>query len=98
MIGTLLNIEGKTKDTLQSHIDLKDLEIREHLRLVEDSGGFKIPLASFTLNSNEKEEFVKVLTSVKVPDNYASNIKRCNKVGEHKIYGLKSHDHHIIMQ
>ena len=25
LIGTLLNIEGKTKDTLQSHLDLKDL-------------------------------------------------------------------------
>jgi len=39
-----------------------------------------------------------VLASVKVPDGYASNITRCVQLRERKINGLKSHDHHVIMQ
>ena len=38
IIGTLLGIEGKTKDMLQSHLNLKDLNIRDKLHLVEDIG------------------------------------------------------------
>ena len=37
IIGTLLNIEGKTKDTLKSMIDLTHLGIRKDLQ-VEDEG------------------------------------------------------------
>ncbi len=37
IIGTLLNIEGKTKDTLKSRIDLTHLGIRKDLQ-VEDEG------------------------------------------------------------
>ena len=37
IIGTLLNIEGKTKDTLKSRIDLTHLGIRKDL-LVQDEG------------------------------------------------------------
>jgi len=98
LIGTLLNIEGKTKDTLQSRLDLKDLQIREHLHPIEDGATIRIPLASFTLSPTEKEDFLKVLASVKVPDGYVSNITRCVQLCEHKINGLKSHDHHVIMQ
>ena len=37
IIGTLLNIEGKTKDTLKSRIDLTHLGIRKDLQ-VQDEG------------------------------------------------------------
>jgi len=96
ILGTLLGIEGKTKDTLQSRLDLKDLNIRDKLHPVEDRGKVYIPPACFTLSKKEKEEFIGLLASVKVPDGYASNIRR--RIIDGKIYGLKSHDHHIIMQ
>ena len=96
ILGTLLGIEGKTKDTLQSCLDLKDLNIRDKLHPVEDRGKVYIPPACFTLSKKEKEEFIGLLASVKVPDGYASNIRR--RIIDGKIYGLKSHDHHIIMQ
>ena len=89
LIGTLLNIEGKTKDTLQSRLDLKYLQIREHLHPIEDGATIKIPPASFRLSATEKEDFLKVLASVKVPDGYASNITRCVQLRERKINGLK---------
>ena len=76
MLGTLLGIEGKSKDTVQSHLDLKDLNIRDKLHPVEDRGKVYIRPACFTLSKKEKEEFIGLLTSVKVSDGYTSNVKR----------------------
>ena len=57
-----------------------------------------MPAACYSLTSNEKKEFYKFLKEVKVSDGYASNISRCIQVNERKIFGLKSHDFHVIMQ
>ena len=35
---------------------------------------------------------------MKVPGGYASNISRCIQVNERKIFGLKFHDYHVLMQ
>ena len=35
---------------------------------------------------------------MKVPDGYASNIFWCIQVNERQIFGLKSHDCHVLMQ
>ena len=35
---------------------------------------------------------------MKVPDDYASNISQCKQVNERKIFRLKSHDCHVLMQ
>ena len=35
---------------------------------------------------------------MKVLDGYASNISRCIQVNERKIFGLKSHDCHVLMK
>ena len=35
---------------------------------------------------------------MKVPDGYAFNISWCVQVNERKIFGLKSHDCHVLMQ
>ena len=46
----------------------------------------------------KKKEFCKFLEEVKVPDGYVSNISQCVLVNERKIFGLKFHDCHILMQ
>ena len=38
------------------------------------------------------------MKEVKVPDGYDSNISRCVQVNERKIFGLKPHDCHVLMQ
>ena len=40
-------------------------------------------------------EWIKRL---KFPDDYASNLSRCIDAQGEKLYGLKSHDYHIIME
>ena len=54
--------------------------------------------ACYSLTSNEKNEFCKFFKEVNVLDGYASNISWCIQVNERKIFGLKSHDCHVLMQ
>ena len=46
----------------------------------------------------EKDGFLQVLRDVRVPDGYASNISCLVNLKERKIFGLKSHGNHILMQ
>ncbi|KAL3834256.1 hypothetical protein ACJIZ3_008992 [Penstemon smallii] len=99
VIGTLLGLEGKTKDHENSRLDLVDMGIRQELHPVTlESGKKYLPAACFSMSKKEKEIFLEILKTVKVPDGYASNISRCVQIKPNKISGLKSHDNHILMQ
>lgn len=37
VLGTLMNIDGKTKDSLNARLDLKEMEIRQELHPREES-------------------------------------------------------------
>jgi len=64
ILGTLLGIEKKIKDTLQSHVDRKDLNIGNKLHPLEVRGKVYIPPACFTLSMKENKEFISLLTYV----------------------------------
>ncbi|XP_062081301.1 uncharacterized protein LOC133786101 [Humulus lupulus] len=98
LIGTLLSLDAKNKDNLNARLDLKYMGIRSELHPKEsESKKTVIPPACFTLSKKEKIVFCRFLKTIKVPDGYAANISRCVDVSKRKIYGLKSHDFHIIM-
>lgn len=42
--------------------------------------------------------FLTTLKNVVIPDDYSSNISRCVDLVQRKIFGLKSHDCHIIIE
>ncbi|XP_012837541.1 PREDICTED: uncharacterized protein LOC105958084 [Erythranthe guttata] len=99
VIGTLLNLEGKTKDHENSRLDLEDMGIRHALHpTILDSGRKYLPAACFSMSKKEKDIFFDILQNVKVPDGYASNISRCVQMKPQKLSGLKSHDNHILIQ
>ncbi|KAL6129174.1 hypothetical protein ACLB2K_072527 [Fragaria x ananassa] len=52
----------------------------------------------YTLTKLEKPKFLWRLWMQKFPDGYCSNIGNCIKMKDFKILGLKSHDHHVLMQ
>ncbi|KAL0546349.1 hypothetical protein IC582_016257 [Cucumis melo] len=97
LVGTLLNIEGKMKDTTNARLDLQDLKMRKDLHLVEVGNRLVKPHASYTLTTSERVEFCKFLKSVKFPDGFVSNISRCVHEREGKISGLKTHDCHVLL-
>jgi hypothetical protein len=96
VVGTVLNLEGKTKDGPKARIDLKKMEIRRHLWLKE--GKKKMPQAPYTVKPEQKNVIFRWLSSVKYPSGYAGNIARCVNIRDNKMYGLKSHDCHILLQ
>ncbi|KAI5318328.1 hypothetical protein L3X38_038036 [Prunus dulcis] len=98
LVGTILDIEGKTKDTIKARLDLERMGIRRGLWMNRDSDKARRDLAFFSMKPNDKKEFLNFVSSVKFPDGYASNIARCVNVDGGKFTGLKSHDCHVFMQ
>jgi hypothetical protein len=96
--GTLLNLDGKSKDNLQARQDLKEMNIREDLHPEKKpSGKFYLPPASFTMCRSEKQLFCKNHRNINVPDGYCGNISKCVNCVDGKIHGLKTHDCHVLM-
>ena len=98
LIGTILNILGKTKDTAKARLDLKDLGIKKELQFRDDGESCEMPHARYTLSTKNKKAFCDFLLSVKFPDGFASNISRCVNAEGTKVQGLKTLDCHILLQ
>ncbi|KAL5568473.1 hypothetical protein UlMin_025048 [Ulmus minor] len=99
LIGTLLNIHGKTKDGENARLDMVAMGIRESLKPVSEEGKRTFLLvACYTLSRFEKKQFCSTLAGVKVPTGYSSNIKSLVQMKDLKLINLKSHDCHTLMQ
>nr|GFC90790.1 hypothetical protein [Tanacetum cinerariifolium] len=99
IIGTLLGLDGKTKDNENTRKDLEEMGNRHDLHLINRPNGKPyLPPACYTMSPVEKSNFLQLLKDLKVPDGYSSNISRGVSVKDHKISNLKSHDGHILMQ
>jgi hypothetical protein len=97
--GTIFNLEGKTKDCLQAHRDLVEMNIREELHPQQKpSRKWYLPPARFAMPKSERRAFCEVIRNVEVPDGYCRNISKCVNVAKGKIIGLKPHDCHVLMQ
>ncbi|XP_042988732.1 uncharacterized protein LOC122316266 [Carya illinoinensis] len=98
VLGTVMDIEGKTKDTANACRDLMELGLRKELHLQPSANGYSMVLGSYTLDIDQMRHFCEWLASIKFPDGFASNISRCVSVADGKISGMKSHDCHVFMQ
>ena len=54
VIGTIMNIKDKTKVSLSTHLDLKEMGIRHTLHPIEVNGKIELPPACYTLSNDEK--------------------------------------------
>nr|XP_027193555.1 uncharacterized protein LOC101504995 [Cicer arietinum] len=98
VIGTLLNIQGKTKDGLNSRLDMVDMGIRQQLAPQSTGKRTYLPPACHTLSKKEKRCFCECLRGIKVPHGHSSHVKSLVSMKDLKLVGLKSHDCHILMQ
>ena len=57
LIGTLLNIKGKTKDGVNARLDLVEMKIREDLALREVGRRTYLPHTCYTMSKQEKISF-----------------------------------------
>ncbi|XP_028120164.1 uncharacterized protein LOC114317608 [Camellia sinensis] len=103
LVGTLLSIDGKNKDTDKARLDLEDMRIRKELHLTwHANSSLEKPPALYTLSPTERQierqGFADFLKSIKYPDGYAANISNCVTANGGKLVGLKSHNGHVLLQ
>ncbi|XP_057806201.1 uncharacterized protein LOC131021129 [Salvia miltiorrhiza] len=58
----------------------------------------RYPKASYMLDNDEKRIFLKWIEDLKFPDDYISNMARCVNLSTLQMFGMKSHDCHVMMQ
>jgi hypothetical protein len=77
---------------------MQEMGIKSELHPKIINGETMLPPAYYTFNSEEKKGACRFFHSVTLPDGMASNISRCVNIKDSRIFGLKSHDCHIILQ
>ena len=50
ILGTIMNMKGKTKDNVKSRLDLQALNIRPELPPRQEGNKFELPPTSYTLS------------------------------------------------
>ena len=99
-LNTLMDIEGTSKDSIATCLDMQYMGIMKELHPVElENGQFELPVASWTLKKEEKRALISFFNELKVPTGYCANPKRLVNMRELKFnYGpMKAHDCHVIM-
>ncbi|XP_074373627.1 uncharacterized protein LOC141713976 [Apium graveolens] len=97
LLGTLLNMR-KSKDSEVARRDMIDMGVRHDLAPQVGEKKTYLPPSPFTLSKVEKKKVLNSFLSMKLPSGHGSNIKNCVSMSDLKIYGLKSHDCHILLQ
>ena len=97
IIGTLLNVFGKSKDDINAMLDLIDMGIRSELAPVKDGKRTFLPPTTHTLSRKEKKVLFQFFHEVKVLEGYSSNISNLVFMKDLKLKGSKSHDCHVLM-
>jgi hypothetical protein len=93
-----LGVYGKIKYTPEAREDQQRMKDRNNMHPQNNTDkGRHLSPANYALTKAEKEIFFEVLSSIKVPSGFSSNIKGIINTIENKFQNLKSHDCHVIM-
>ena len=85
------------KDTLECRRDMMQAGRMHHLHLVRgELENYIKPRAPYVFSETEKQQFIQLVSSTKVPTGYSSTLAK--HVGEKRLNGLKSHNHHVLIQ
>ncbi|GJU54466.1 putative transposon, En/Spm-like protein [Tanacetum coccineum] len=98
LVGTLLNVSGKTKDGVNARLDLAELGVKPKLFAMQEEDKTTLPPVGYTLTNAEKDIFCETLYNIRVPQGYCSNFSSLVSLKDRKLIGLKSHDYHMLMQ
>jgi len=77
ILGTLLDMAGKSKDSEKAHLDMQHLGMRNDQHPLVMNDKYTLPPLLYSLGQDGKVYLCKFLQGVKMPDGYTSNIKRC---------------------
>ncbi|XP_013646143.2 uncharacterized protein LOC106350852 [Brassica napus] len=95
---SILMHSAKSKDGLKARKDLEEMGIRSNLHTQARGKKTYLPPAAYWLSKEEKRKFCRRLSNFRGPDGYCANIANCVSLDPPSIGGMKSHDHHVLMQ
>ncbi|KAL9687434.1 hypothetical protein QQ045_031836 [Rhodiola kirilowii] len=99
IIGTILGLEGKTKDDIKDRKGLEEQRVWRKL-WYKPSGSTsrneKVTKAPYTVTLNEKVEVLELIKDAKYPSGYAGNLRNKINLDNKKFIGLKTHDCHVM--
>ncbi|KAL0289874.1 UNVERIFIED_CONTAM: hypothetical protein Sangu_2599600 [Sesamum angustifolium] len=92
-----MDIEGKTKDNLNAHKDLKNICNGPELE-VDERRPNATPKVAYTLMKEQKKKICEWVRGLRFPDGYASNVSRCVDIANLRLHDMKNHDCHVFVQ
>jgi hypothetical protein len=99
IIGTLLKIPSKTKDSVNARIDCVNYKVHDKLQPYDkDNEHYDFKGVEFLLSVPKRVLFCNFIRGVRFPSGFASNITNHISADGHKLQGLKTHDCHILLQ
>jgi hypothetical protein len=93
IIGTLLNMKDKTKDSLKARLEATKLGGGITLEVTQG----KPPPVSYVCTKKEAKGLCDSLYGMYFPMGYATSMQRIVSKTEHKLTCMKSHDIHVLM-
>ena len=68
LVGIILRLEGKNKDTVNARLDLQDMGIRPDLHLEQDDdNSVSMPATWYSLEKQESAAFCQFLKGIRFP-------------------------------
>jgi hypothetical protein len=99
LVGTLLDIPGKTKDTLNVQMDLEEIKLRKDLHHETlENGSKKLPTTFYTLSKQEKMSLCNCSHGIKVLTGYSNNVSGMVNMKTLKVHFKKLYDCHILIE
>ncbi|KAL9675481.1 hypothetical protein QQ045_003683 [Rhodiola kirilowii] len=101
IIGTILGLQGKTKDDVKAQEGLEKQGIRKELwwkNKGSSSRKDKVSQAPYTILPDERAEILKFIKDAKYPYGYEGSLKKKINVEDKKFNGFKTHDCHVMLQ
>ncbi|KAL9676132.1 hypothetical protein QQ045_004345 [Rhodiola kirilowii] len=101
IIGTILALEGKTKDDHKARAGLKEQGLRKHQWdkfKGLSSKREKVTQAPYTVLPEHKVEILEMIKDVKYPYGYAWSLRSKINLHDKQVNGLKTHDCHVMLQ
>jgi hypothetical protein len=98
LVGTLLDIPSKTKNTLKAQMDLEEMKLRKDLdHETLENGSKELPTVCYTLSKQEKMSLCNCLHGIKVSAGYSDNVSKMVNMKTLKVCFKKSYDCHILI-
>ncbi|KAL0373220.1 UNVERIFIED_CONTAM: hypothetical protein Scaly_1003600, partial [Sesamum calycinum] len=96
IFNTVMDIEGKTKDNLNAHKDLKNICNGPELE-VDERRPNATPKVAYTLTKEQKKKICEWVRGLRFPDGYSSNVARYVDIANLRLHGMKNHDCHVFV-